>query len=392
MSLEFLQQIVKDADAIFPQVQKFRRHLHKNPELSFQEYKTQSYIHSKLLEISIDSKPVAETGLYGYIKGNTNGKKITLRAETDALPILEDTGLDFASVNQGIMHACGHDVHSACLYGALAILKQYEYKIPNQIQFIFQPAEEKLPGGATKVLESGVIQDFNPDVLIAQHVLPELEVGNIGFRSGLYMASADEIYITIKGKGGHGAMPHTTIDPIVIASQLISNLQSVVSRYANPTIPTILSFGKIVGLGATNIIPGEVKIEGTFRTYDENQRKELHQLIASIVINVCESYGAEADLKIVKGYPHLKNDENFTSQVKEMVSMAIGDKQVVDIPIRPTAEDFAWYGEHYPIVFYRLGVGNKEKGITYQVHHPKFSIDEEALKFGVIALAASALI
>jgi amidohydrolase len=392
MSLEFLQQIVKDAEAIFPQVQKFRRHLHKNPELSFQEYKTQSYIHNKLQEIGIESKPVAETGLYGFIKGDAQGKKITLRAETDALPIQEDTGLDFASVNQGIMHACGHDVHSACLYGALAILKQYEYKIPNQIQFIFQPAEEKLPGGATKVLESGVIQDFNPDVLIAQHVLPELEVGNIGFRSGLYMASADEIYITIKGKGGHGAMPHTTIDPIVIASQLISNLQSVVSRYANPTIPTILSFGKIVGLGVTNIIPGEVKIEGTFRTYDENQRKELHKLITSIVTNVCESYGAEVDLNIVKGYPHLKNDENFTSQVKEIVSMAIGDKQVVDIPIRPTAEDFAWYGEHYPIVFYRLGVGNKEKGITYQVHHPKFTIDEEALKYGVIALATSALI
>jgi amidohydrolase len=370
-----------------------RHHLHQNPELSFEEYKTQQFVLEQLKGMGItDVTPMANTGLVALIKGkNPESRTIALRGDMDALPIDEQNEVPYKSVNAGVMHACGHDVHTSCLLGAAQILNELKNEFEGTIKLVFQPGEEKLPGGASLMIQEGVLK--NPDVksMIGQHVMPLLPVGTVGFRSGLYMASTDEIYVTVKGKGGHGAMPHLNIDPVLISAHIITSLQQLVSRMANPAIPCVLSFGKVIANGATNVIPNEVKMEGTFRTMDEKWRAEAHQKMKKLAEGIAESMGGSCDFDIHHGYPFLKNNPEVTARAKQAAIAYLGEDKVVDLDIWMAAEDFAFYSQEVPATFYRLGVRNEAKGITSSVHTPTFNIDEEALEIGSGLMAWLAL-
>jgi len=382
------EKIIKEkAEAYFKEARETRRYIHAHPELSFEEFKTSAFVVSKLNEIGIPNQIIGGTGVLGIIEGKNPGSKmIMLRADLDALPILEKNEVEYKSQNAGVMHACGHDVHTTCLLGAARILYEIRDQFEGTVKLIFQPGEEKLPGGASILIKEGLLNQ-KPDALIAQHVMTELPVGKVGFRPGLYMASTDEIYITVTGKGGHGAMPHLNIDPVLISAHLIVALQQVVSRLAKPATPTVLSFGKVIANGATNVIPDEVKIEGTFRTFDEAWRKEAHEKMRTLAKGLVESMGGKVDFNIMNGYPFLKNDEALTKKLQAAAIQYMGSENVIDLDLRTTAEDFAFYTHHAPCCFYRLGTGNAEKGIKASVHSPNFDIDEEALKTGMGLMA-----
>ena len=292
----------------------------------------------------------------------------------------------YKSVHDGIMHACGHDVHTATLLGAAKIINDMRSELKHAVKLIFQPGEEKLPGGAKLMIDAGVLENPKVDEIYALHVFPELEVGKIGLRPGMYMASCDEIYITVKGKGGHGAMPHLNIDPIAISAQLIVSLQQIVSRNCPPAIPSVLSFGRIEGLGATNVIPNNVTIQGTFRTMDEKWRAKAHELIKKQSELLVQSFGGTLDIEIRKGYPYLENDLALTARTKANTSGFFGESNVIDLPIRLTGEDFAYYGQKIPATFIRIGVANDAKGINFPVHNAKFDIDNSALTVGIQTL------
>jgi len=367
------------------EVIRIRRELHQHPELSFKEYETNKRI-AKILKankIAFESG-YAKTGIVVTIQGNhPNKKTIALRADIDALPIQETNRVKYKSKNEGIMHACGHDVHTASLLGCILILDQVKDKFTGTIKCIFQPGEELLPGGASLLIKEGVLKNPNPQSIVGQHVHPPLKVGKVGFKPGMYMASADEIYVTVKGKGGHAALPEHVVDPILIASNLIVSLQQIVSRKAPPSIPTVLSFGKINSAGgATNIIPDEVKLEGTFRTFDEKWRKKAHKLMKKLAEQMAKSMGGVCDFNIKNGYPHLYNNPDLTVHLKQAAQQYLGKKNVVDLPARMTSEDFAFYSHIIPASFYRLGTGNPDKGINSPVHTSTFNIDEEALEIG----------
>jgi amidohydrolase len=385
-------QIKQYAEQFFDEIVAFRRYMHKHPELSFKEYNTADFIEKKLKEHGFSPKRLATTGLVVLIEGNNPKKKtIALRADIDALPINEQNNCEYASRNQGVMHACGHDVHAASLFGAMLILQKLQHNFEGTVKCIFQPGEEKLPGGASIMIQEGVLKNPEVSAIVGQHVFPELETGKVGFKPGMYMASCDEIYITVKGKGGHGAMPHQNIDPITISAQIITALQQIVSRKANPTIPCVLSIGKIIGNGATNVIPDDVYMEGTFRTLNEEWRNEAHHLIKKTCSEIAQSFGASCEINIIKGYPYLENNEELTLSLKKAAIEFLGKENVIDLPVRMTGEDFAYYSQLIPACFYRLGVRNEEKGIVHPVHNPKFNIDEQALKTGASLMAWNAL-
>lgn len=361
----------------------FRRHIHSNPELSFEEFKTSEFISEKLKSFGIESIKVANTGVVGLIKGKNPDKKIiALRADMDALPIIEQNEVPYKSKNVGVMHACGHDVHTSSLLGTARILSEVKEQFEGTIKLIFQPGEEKIPGGASLMIKDGVLKNPYPKNILGQHVATAIPVGKVGFRSGMYMASADEIYITVKGKGGHAAMPDKNIDPILIASHIIVALQQIVSRNCDPRIPCVLSFGKIVGMGATNIIPDEVKIEGTFRTMDENWRKEAKVKMKKMAEAIADGMGAVCEFIILQGYPYLQNEPELTGRMKRAAVDFLGEENVLDLDIWMAAEDFAFYTQHIDACFYRLGVRNEAKGIISGVHTPTFNIDESALQVG----------
>ena len=366
-----------------------RHHLHAHPELSFQEHETMKWIGEKLKEYQIDFQSgIAKTGIVAILKGKNPDKKIiALRADIDALPIQEENTVSYKSKNPGVMHACGHDVHTASLLGTIRILNELKDSWEGTIKFIFQPAEEKLPGGASLLIKEGVLK--NPDVnyILGQHVMPQLSVGKIGFRSGMYMASSDEIHLIIKGKGGHAAIPEMVIDPVLIMAHIITSLQQVVSRNANPKIPSVLSFGKVIAQGATNVIPDYVLVEGTFRTMDEQWRSEAHEKIKKITTSVAEAMGGSCECKIVKGYPLLKNNPELTNRLQEAAIDYVGKENVVELDRWMASEDFAYYSQEIPACFYRLGVRNEEKGIISPVHTSTFNIDEQALEIGAGLMA-----
>jgi amidohydrolase len=373
---------------LFQQLIAWRRHLHAYPELSFQEHQTAAYIETMLGEMGIASQRMTETGVIATIEGQSSGKKVVaLRADMDALPITETNEVSYCSRNTGIMHACGHDVHMACLLGAAWLLKETRAFWQGSVKLIFQPGEEKLPGGASLMIREGALLNPSPQAIVGQHVMPLIETGKVGFRSGVYMASTDEIYLTIHGKGGHGAMPHLNVDPVAIAAQLITSLQQVVSRFANPVTPSVLSFGKVIAHGATNVIPDSVYLEGTFRTMDEHWRSQAHELITDVAHAVCQMYKARCQIEIRKGYPVLKNDPDLTSLAKKAACEYLGADNVVDLDLWMAAEDFAYYSHQIPACFYRLGTGNSGKGITASVHTSTFNIDEEALPIGTGLMA-----
>ncbi len=361
-----------------------RQHLHANPELSFQEFETSKYVKIALENIGISKiEYKANTGLVALIEGkNPSTKTIALRADMDALPINELSNVAYKSKKEGVMHACGHDVHTSCLLGAAQILFRLKDEFEGTIKLIFQPGEEKLPGGASIMIDEGVLKNPDASAIIGQHVMPLIPVGKVGFKSGLYMASTDELYVKVIGKGGHGAMPQLNIDPVVIAAQIIISLQQIVSRMSSPIIPSVLSFGKVIANGATNVIPNEVTMEGTFRTLDEKWRFEAHDKMVKMATMIAESMGGKCEFEVRKGYPFLHNDETLTEKVKQHAIEFLGTENVLDLDIWMAAEDFAYYSQIIPACFYRLGTRNEEKGIVSSVHTPTFDIDENALEIG----------
>ena len=370
------------------QIIGYRRHLHANPELSFEETKTSAFVAGVLKRMGIDPESMAGTGLVAYIRGvNPEKKTIALRADMDALPIQELNQVPYKSTNPGVMHACGHDVHTASLLGAAGILNQLTSSFEGTIKLIFQPGEERIPGGASLMINEGVLDNPKVEHIIGQHVMPLIDVGKVGFRPGMYMASSDEIYLTVKGKGGHGAMPDQTVDPVLIASHIVVALQQVVSRNANPKTPTVLSFGKVLANGATNIIPDQVSLEGTFRTLDEQWRAKAKDLITRIAEGTAEAMGGICEVKILHGFPYLENDPELTSRAKNYAEEYLGKENVLDLDLWMAAEDFAFYSQKIGACFYRLGVRNESKGITSSVHTPTFDIDEEALQVGAGLMA-----
>lgn len=380
------------AEDIFKDVVGNRRHLHSNPELSFHEYETAAFVAARLDELKIPYQKMADTGLVALIKGNIESDKVVaLRADMDALPIDEANDVIYKSKNEGVMHACGHDVHTSSLLGTAKILQELKNEFGGTVKLIFQPAEEKLPGGASLMIKDGVLENPKPGAVIGQHVMPMIDTGKVGFRAGKYMASADEIYVTVKGKGGHAAQPQQNIDPVLITSHLIVALQQVVSRMNDPKLPCVLSFGKVIANGATNVIPNEVYLEGTFRTMDEVWRKEAHVRMKKLAEGLAESMGGSCDFNIVTGYPFLVNEERLTAQVRGFAEAYLGNENVVDLDIWMAAEDFAYYSQVVDSCFYRLGTRNESRGITSSVHTPTFDVDEDALKISTGLMAYIAL-
>ncbi|MGH2563536.1 MAG: M20 metallopeptidase family protein, partial [Ginsengibacter sp.] len=364
-----IDEIKQQANKIINDVIQNRRHLHAHPELSFHEYETSAFIKTRLDEMGISWKAMAGNGIVALIKGEQpSGKVIALRADMDALPITEANNVPYISKNKGVMHACGHDVHSSSLLGVAAILQSISTQFGGKVKLIFQPAEERLPGGAKLMITEGVLKDPAPEVVIGQHVSPSIESGKIGIRKGKFMASTDELFVTVYGKGGHAAQPHQNIDPVIISAQILVALQQLVSRTANPTISTVLSFGKVMTNGSVNVIPNEVYLEGTFRTLDEEWRTKAHSLMKKMAEGIAESMGGSCDFKIIKGYPFLINEEKLTEQVTTFAAEYLGKENVQEIDIWMAAEDFAYYSQASDSCFYLLGIRNEEKGFTSSLH------------------------
>jgi len=388
-SIIMLQEEIKRLARLYaPEFIEVRHHLHANPELSYEEYETSKFVQQKLKQIGIPFEIKATTGVVGLIQGKNPGKKIiALRADMDALPITEENDVPYKSKKQGLMHACGHDVHTTCLLGAAKILYELKDKWEGTIKLIFQPGEEKNPGGASLMIKDGVLENPKPAAIFGLHVHPGLQIGKTSFREGKVMASADELYITVKGKGGHAASPHLCIDPILIASYLIIGLQQVVSRNNNPHNPTVLSITSFQGGNTTNVIPNEIKLKGTFRAMDEEWRYKAHALITKISADIVHGMGGEIDLVIDVGYPSVYNNEKLNALAKQKAGEYIGNDNVEETEKRMGAEDFGYYSQQIPGCFYRLGVMNIEKGITSGVHTPTFNIDENAIEIGAGMMA-----
>lgn len=387
--MQTIKQLANEWSNEFIQI---RHHLHTHPELSFKEYETSGFVQNKLKEFGIPSSILAQTGVVALIHGKKPGKKvIAIRADMDALPIQEENTIDYKSQNAGVMHACGHDVHTTCLLGAAKLLKHTETEWGGTVKLIFQPGEERDPGGASLMIKEGVLENPRPDAIIGLHVTPEMEVGRLGFHPGIAMASADEIYITLKGKGGHAASPHLTVDVILIASHIVVALQQIISRNKDPFSPSVLSICAFNGGFTTNVIPAEVRLMGTFRAMNEEWRFKAHELIKKEVLTIAEAMGAAAEVKIPVGYPCLINDEKTTNTAYSIAEKFIGKEKVDIIPMRMGAEDFSFYSQKIPACFYRLGVGNPAKGITAGVHTSSFNIDEKAIETGMGSMAFIAM-
>ena len=380
------------AVGIHEKIVGLRRHLHRHPELSFQEYETSAFVKAQLDQLGVPYTPMADTGIVAHIQGEQSSDKVVaLRADMDALPITEVAGREYGSENAGVMHACGHDAHTASLLGTAQILQSLKADFGGTVKLIFQPGEERLPGGASLMIKAGALQNPVPQAVIGQHVMPLIPAGKVGFRSGKYMASTDELYLTVRGRGGHGAQPQQNVDPVVITAHIITALQQVVSRIADPKMPSVLSFGKVIADGATNVIPDSVYLEGTFRTFDEQWRKEAHGHMVKIASGIAESMGGSCDFEVRHGYPFLVNEEKLTAELRGYAEDFLGRENVVDLDLWLAAEDFAYYSQVADACFYRLGTRNEAEGITSSVHTPTFDIDERALALSTGLMAYMAL-
>jgi len=383
------QKINSLSESYFKEIVSVRQEIHSNPELSFEEYETAALVAGKLEQFGIEYQSgIAKTGIVGLIKGkNPEKRTIALRADMDALPIFELNEVSYKSKNQGKMHACGHDVHTSVLLGAAKILNEISNEFDGTVKLIFQPSEEKYPGGAKVMIEEGVLENPKPDVIIGQHVYPELDTGMVGMKNGMYMASTDEIFLTVKGKGGHGAIPQRNVDPVLIASHIVVALQQIVSRNSNPAMPTVLSFGRFIAEGQTNVIPDEVKLSGIMRTFNEKWRADIKSRVTNMAQGIAESMGGSCEVFIDQGYPFLVNDDNTTDNVRQYAKDYLGEENVSELELRTTAEDFAYFSQKIPGCFYRLGVRNIEKGINSNLHTATFDVDEESIKTGMGLMA-----
>jgi len=385
MLKEKIKQLAKQYAPEFIEV---RHHLHAHPELSYKEFETSAFVQKKLTGLNIPFEVKATTGVIGLIEGKNPSKRIiALRADMDALPIKEENDIPYKSQNDGVMHACGHDVHTSVLLGASKILCEIKNEFEGTIKLIFQPGEERNPGGASLLIKEAVLENPRPAAIFGLHVHPGLPTGKLSFRSGVVMASADEIYITVRGKGGHAAAPHTTVDTVLIASHVVVALQQIISRNRNPFSPSVLSITSFQGGYTTNVIPSEVKLMGTFRAMDEEWRFKAHELIKREAVGLVESMGAEIDLHIDVGYPVVFNNEKLNALAMQQAEVFMGKENVSETEMRMGAEDFGYYTQLIPGCFYRLGVMNTEKGITSGVHTPTFNIDESAIEIGMGMMA-----
>ncbi len=382
--MDILTTIKQRASEMLPELIAIRRHLHSHPELSMLEEATSAFIQLKLTEYGIPfTAGIAVHGIVGLIKGrNPASKTIALRADMDALPITELNKVDYCSQNQGVMHACGHDVHMTSLLGAARILNEIKDHFEGTIKLVFQPSEERFPGGASMMIKEGVMENPAPSKMFSQHVLPSLAAGKVGMKPGKYMASTDEVYLTVKGKAGHGATPELNVDPVLIAAHILVALQQIVSRNAPPQLPAVLSFGRFIAEGRTNIIPNEVKLDGTLRTFDEKWRAEAHRKITLMATSIAQGMGGDCEVFIDKGYPFLVNDDVVTAQARQFAVEYLGEENVADLDMRMTAEDFAYYSQLVPSCFYRLGIRNESRGIVHNLHTPQFDVDESSLEVG----------
>lgn len=389
MNKEKIQEL---SSSIFNEVVANRRHLHSHPELSFHEVETSAYVAKKLDDLGLEYHRMAENGLVALIKGDKpSDKVVALRADMDALPITEANNVPYKSQNSGVMHACGHDAHTSSLLGTAKILTELKSQFAGTVKLIFQPAEEKLPGGASLMIKEGVLENPKPQAVIGQHVMPLIDAGKVGFRAGKYMASTDELYVTVKGKGGHGAQPQQNIDPVIITAHILTALQTIISRYNDPKSPSVLSFGKVIANGATNVIPNEVYLEGTFRTMDEAWRNDAHKKMKKMAEGIAESFGGSCDFNIMRGYPFLINEEKLTAATRAHAEDYLGKENVLDLDIWMAAEDFAYYSQVADSCFYRLGTRNEGRGITSSVHTPTFDVEEDAFKVSTGLMAYLAL-
>ncbi len=381
-----LNAIKSLSNELFPEIVRLRRTIHQNPELAFEEHETARLVTETLQPLGLQLETgIARTGVVATLTGALPGPNVVLRADMDALPIQEQNDLAFASQNPGKMHACGHDAHTSSLLGTAMILHRIREQVRGSVRFLFQPSEERLPGGAKVMIEEGVLRENNitqaPEAIFGQHVQPDLPVGKIGVRSGMYMASADELYITVHGSGGHAAAPHRLAsDAVLVASHLVVALQSIISRNCPPDAPSVLSIGKIIADGATNIIPDNARMEGTFRAMDEAWRFRAHELIRRVCTHTAQAFGAEIELEIAVGYPALYNHPEETSYVKKAAGEYVGEDNTVDLDLWFASEDFAWYLRELPGSFYRIGTLNEKQGNIHGLHTPRFTIDEEALR------------
>ena len=383
-----IERIKALAKQYAPEFIEVRHHLHAHPELSYQEFETSKYIQDKLTEFGIPFETKATTGVVGLIEGkNPESRIVALRADIDALPIDEQNDVPYKSTNKGVMHACGHDVHTSCLLGAAKILQETQAAWEGTVKLIFQPGEEKNPGGASLLIKEGVLENPKPEAIFALHVNPQLEIGKLSFRAGKVMASADELYFTIRSKGGHAAAPHLTCDTILVASHLVVALQQVVSRNNNPLFPSVLSITAFQGGYTTNVIPSEVKLMGTFRAMDEEWRFKAHDIIRKLSTDLVGSMGAELDLHIDVGYPAVINNEKLNAVANDIARRYMGDANVGETEIRLGAEDFGYYSKEIPGCFFRLGTANNVKGITAGVHTPLFNVDESSIEIGMGMMA-----
>jgi amidohydrolase len=383
------ERVQELAKSFLPDVIQIRRHLHQYPEMSFKEFQTAEFVKQQLKDIGIPFEDgIAGTGIVAYIKGkNPDSKTMALRADLDALPIVEANDVPYKSCNEGVMHACGHDVHTASMIGAARILNTLKDSFEGTVKLVFQPGEEQLPGGASMMIAEGVLENPRVEEMYGQHVFPDMEAGKVGFRKGMYMASCDEIYITIKGKGGHAALPHKLIDPIVIGANLIVSLQQLVSRFIQPDVPAVLSFGDVRAVGATNIIPHEMKLKGTLRMLNEEWRDKAHSQLEKMCHSLVEAMGGSCELDIRKGYPYLENDEELTEAAIQKAKAYMGAENVIELPLRMTAEDFAYYSQQVPSCFYRLGVQKPGTEKVRALHTPEFDVDESSLEIGMGLMA-----
>jgi amidohydrolase len=389
------KQLIDRITSLFPEVVSWREHMHRHPEPSFKEVNTMNFVSSILKKYGISHETgVAETGVVAWIGADhhsINDECIGLRSDLDALPIHEENDVTYRSQVDGWMHACGHDVHTSILLGTAIILQEERQSLKTPIKLIFQPGEEMNPGGASLMMKAGVLQNPKVTKMFALHVFPEMEVGNLGLRSGLYMASSDELHVEIKGVGGHGALPEKCVNPIEMGAEWMRRVKEVFMKECPGNVPHVLTFGRFEALGSTNVIPSEASIKGTFRTMDEVWRAKAYELLEQEASRVSQEFSGEINLHISKGYPFLKNDEVLTTQTWKLFQEVFGEEKVHELALRMTAEDFAFYSQEVPVCFFRLGVGNASKGITYAVHHPRFDVDIDSLKIGIQAMTSIAL-
>jgi amidohydrolase len=392
-----LLAVQEAAQQLLPRIVNIRRHLHANPELSFKEFKTADFVTDELEAMGISCTRMSTTGVVALIQGKkAGGTTIALRADLDALPITEKNTTEYVSKNEGVMHACGHDVHTSSLLGAAQILNDLREHFAGTIKLIFQPGEEVLPGGASIMIKDGVLENPAPELIFAQHVFPSLKSGQVGFRSGMYMASTDELHVTVYGKGGHAAMVHDYVNPVLIGSTIIAALNAFFMdektrlRSAAET-PTVLAFGKFTGMGATNVIPETVSIQGTFRTMNEEWRLKAHEFLIRTAEGIAKEMGGRCEFRIDRGYPVLFNDAEVTERARWAAEEYLGKNNVAELDLRMTAEDFAFYSQKIPACFYRLGTSSRDGRYTSGVHSPDFDIDEKALQTGAGLMAWIAL-